>query len=989
MANRRIEVDIVANDQASGVFQSVRTNASSMSSVLIGALNGSVGAVGSLDNALRNYNSSMWRFNRVVSNAVGAAGDSIYNFTRDAINNFSELEKQHAKTMGAMATEYDKTAEAQRKFLEDSEKLKQQAITLGTVGPSGTGSLNSVMDVSYAQTALIKSGLSADDLLTSNAIESILKFAGGNDLDIDTATQFAVNLGTVFSKPVEEWGKMLDMVTKAADISVIDVEDIMDSLTYTGGIASGLGRELEEVLGIISVMGQAGLRGRVAGTGLQAFFTRILSAGELSDKAIDNAPSEYVGNMYNAFIAEAVNPDGSFKEMDDVAALLDLAMSELNDQEQAWFAKKLFGLYQMKAAYALTGAVDGDENLITDFIDQISNQSSGTNDIKYELMQASQYGKLESLKNAWEGIKTDAGDRLSPIVTTIADELFEFLNDPGNYEFDWDNLRNAISESGGLISEKYGEEIGKVVEEIGNFGIDSAIIADALVPQAGGIIGAIGKLAQGDISGALDEFAKGIEATNTNIDGLPEDLQGTATAASNVITAFTTLSTINLGTQILQIITSAFNMFVAKPIRWALGKVTSTSTTVSSVNSTINSNYVGVNAGTASVQAGTASAVNIGSVPLMNVTATVVNVYGGGGFNNPFGGGGGGGIPWLPSGGGGGLLPWLLAGGAGTAGLLGGAKIAGLLGSGGNTIAGLLGSGATATATATGKAINLYNIGGTYMSAADIVAKIGGAVGKGLTIAGILGFAGMSASPGLFDPSDKRAQNGSDWLDKYVAEGNVDYSSIAGNSAVRDYFNYIGVKDYSNKGTEYARAEIAGRTAAREEMMSYYKTGAGAEVLSEMFAAQIEENGKITEQFLTAITQWTKDGYTYTGSNDDIKEILNFMYTNFGSDYKDSWTYSGRFNDSAINNFLGSNPILNTFMADSAMTNFSDTVDSMNTIVDSVNRAIGRLQSPHVNVNVTTHVDRSGNAKSEVSLSGISNAVSRRSSQYGQVAMIN
>ena len=115
---------------------------------------------------------------------------------------------------------------------------------------------------------------------------------------------------------------MLDMVTKAADISAIDVQDIMDSLTYTGGIASGLGRDLEEVLGVISVMGQAGLRGRVAGTGLQALFTRILSNGELSDTQIDKAPTKYVGQVYNAFLEETTNKDGTFKNMDEVAASL-------------------------------------------------------------------------------------------------------------------------------------------------------------------------------------------------------------------------------------------------------------------------------------------------------------------------------------------------------------------------------------------------------------------------------------------------------------------------------------------------------------------------------------------------------------------------------------------------------------------------------------------------------------------------------------------
>lgn len=986
MAKRRIEVDIVANDGASSVFQTIRSSAASMSSTLMSALSGSASAVASLDNALRNYNASMYRYNRVVGSVVRTAGDSIYNFTRDAINNFSALEQQHAKTMGAMATDYSKTAEAQRKFLEDSEKLKQQALTLGTSGPNGKGSLNTVYDVSYAQTALIKSGMSADDILKSNAVESILKFAGGNDLDIDTATMFAVNLATVFNKPVEEWEKMLDMVTKAADISVIDVEDIMDSLTYTGGIASGLGRDLEEVLGIISVMGQAGLRGRVAGTGLQAFFTRILSAGELGETAIGNAPSEYVGNMYNAFIAEAVNADGSFKDMDEVASLLDTAMGTLNDQEQAWFAKKLFGLYQMKAAYAITGAVDEDTNLITDFINQIENESGGTNDIKYQLMQSSQYGKLESLQNAWEGIKTDVGDRLSPVVTTVADELLEFLDDPQSYKFDTDALRSAISESGVLISERYGEELGDAIANIGNFGVDSAIIAEALIPQAGGIIGAIGKLAQGDISGALDEFARGIEDTNTNIEGLPEELQGAATAASNVITAFTVLSSMNLGTQILQVITSAFNMFFAKPISWLASKITSASTTVSSTNSSMYVNHADMFSSNVTMSASTASAVNIGQVPLMNVNATVVNVYGGGGFNNPFGGnGGGGGLgPLLPSGGGG-LLPWLAAG-AGAGGytatkLLTGNSWVGqkLLGSGMNTVGngGFNWYGAnSAVLNADGTvATRLWNIGGKQMTASQIAAS----AGRMLGLAGVLGTVMSIPSSGI------------DWGSVYGSTLDKGINAGYDNEDLRQYLydNWQSSVVGASHGADIGTKNWAVQTFdAQTEMYGRWMTSEGAAEALNAIKEELENQGELSEQFLSKlVTNEGSTGGRYTGGQADLEFLFSIL---FNKEYDRPWIYADGIANKSLSKFAQS------ALDDGAVYDLSTLTSTMNEVaintndtINSLNRAIDRIQSPNISVNVTTKVDKSGNATSNVDINRVSRDVARRSSQYGQVAMMN
>lgn len=978
MANRRIEVDIIANDKASSVFRNVRTASSGMATTLMSALGGTVGAVGNLDSALRTYNASMWRFNRVVGSVVRTAGDSIYNFTKDAINNFSALEQQHAKTMGAMATEYGKTAEAQAKFIEDSQKLKQQAVTLGTYGPNGKGALNSVIDVSYAQTALVKSGMSADDLLESDAVESILKFAGGNDLDIDTATTFAVNLATVFDKPVQEWGKMLDMVTKAADISVIDVTDIMDSLTYTGGIASGLGRDLEEVLGVISVMGQAGLRGRVAGTGLQAFFTRILSAGELTDKQIEKAPTNYVGQMYNAFVAEATNADGTFKEMDDVAALLDTAMSSLNDQEQAWFAKKLFGLYQMKAAYALTGAIDGDTNMITDFIDQISNQSAGTNDIKYQLMQSSQYGKLASLGFAWEGIKTDVGDKMSPVVSAVADELLSFLKNSGNYDINWDRLREAINESGDLIGEQYGEQLGQIVSDLGNFGIDAGLVGSAMTPLVGGIASGIGKLLQGDISGALDEFSQGLDDTNGAIDDLPDELQGSAKAARNVIIAFSALSGINITTQIVQVLTSAFNTFIGKPIGAITAKLTSGSTTVTSTSSVINATSVAVNTGTA-------TGVNIGSVPLMNVTATVVNVFGGRGLPGTGGGSGlpgTGGTPLLPTGGSP-LLPMI---GSGGAGLAIGSGAAAAIGSGGSTIAGMLpgATAGTAGAATAGKVVTMYNIGGTYMTAGQALKTLGGAAFKGL---GIVGSVGMLAS--LTGSSVQTDRVFGDNLNDGIKMG-------LSNNELKEYVmeNQYGV---SNKRGSDADREYAGNMFdAVLERSGYFSSQEGlTEVLNKLID-QYESGGKFDESYFRTLFGYTASNGTYiAGSQELATQVLNTL---FGDTFKSGWAYGGSYNDSKMSDFikgqiddknfkdLSSLPsVLSQY--ETIQTSTQDVIDASKDVVDNVNRAIDRIQSPNISVNVTTNVDKSGNATSRIDINGMSRDVARRSSQYGQIAM--
>ena len=175
-------------------------------------------------------------------------------------------------------------------------------------------------------------------------------------------------------------------------------------------------------------------------------------------------------------------------------------MSDMTDEEQAWFAKKLFGLYQMKAAY---GLLNGDETDLNDVIKEIEEQSGGTNQRKLDQLLGSQYGQLTSLGNLWSGIKVDFGDRLSPFVQAIRDELFSFLSNDGNYTINFDNLRGALDESAKLIEEKYGSAIADAVRNIGGITIDLTQIGVEIGPEfADGLVKMLNSLLNGEILGS-------------------------------------------------------------------------------------------------------------------------------------------------------------------------------------------------------------------------------------------------------------------------------------------------------------------------------------------------------------------------------------------------------------------------------------------------------------------------------------------------------
>ena len=553
--NRRIDIDIVANDKSTGVFNSIASGANSMS----GRINS---GIENLNSGLHRYNNAMNSLYRSTQVAMVASGYLVYNFTQDSIKQFAEFERQHGKTMGAIASNYDKTAESQKRFLDDQKKLKDESIKLGTFGPNGNGALYNPTEVSYAQTSLSKSGVKVDDI--SAVLPDILKFAGGNDLQIETASDYAVNLATMFDVPQKKWKEMLDMVTKAADMSTIDTPDIFESLKYAGPVASALGKSLEDVLGMLVIMGNSGIKGSMGGTGIQSFMTRILNPVGANEKALETAPTENVKNKLSEFVNTTTDGNGKFKEMPELTDMLNSTMEGLSDKEQAWFAYRLFGLFQMKSG--LTLAKGGGGNL-QGVIDDIVNTSAGTNDTKWDTMLGTSWGKQEALKNVVTGIQTDVGSRLSPVTNAIVDELFNVLANKGNYNINFSKLKKAIEEAGDLIGEQYGDQLGNFTKNVGNFAIDGSRIAYANEPILEGFMSGASELLSGDFISAFSSIGDSVQKANDRINELPPELQGMAKQVRNAALALATLAGVNFAARLLENLTSLYTNTIGRMIK--------------------------------------------------------------------------------------------------------------------------------------------------------------------------------------------------------------------------------------------------------------------------------------------------------------------------------------------------------------------------------------------------------------------------------------
>lgn len=599
MADERVLIEIEAEDNASSKIDKVSSSIQNLgtSTNNLGRGTGVSGFLQSWETGLHKFNSTMRQYNATMSGInnftkrmLKDAGAAVWDFTTDSVEAYAEFTEQHAKVLGVMAnqSEYkityddnlDEVSAKQQRFLEDANKLKSQSIQLGTYGIDSQGSLMDISSVSAIQEELLKSGVSSKDILSTDIVQQLMKFSIGNDLSTTESVEFAVALGNQFGIKPQDWGGMLDKVAHTADVSVIDVADVVQSMKYAGGITAGINRPLEETLAEIAILGNFGLKGSQGGAGIQALLTRLLTQDTtvITDAQKEVAPERALKAFYDFStyaksdgsgltydqIANATSYEelgqlsGNLRPMTEIIDQMDEVMSELNDEEQAWFAKKFFGLYQMKAAY---GLLNGEETDLQAVIDEITMQSNGTNDNKYSQLLESSYGKREAFENLVQGIKVDFGERLSPFTDKIYEELTKFLSDPNNYEIDFEGLRQALQDSCDLIEEKYGTAIANAVENIGDLSIDLTQVMTELGPDIiEGVATMLGSATEGDIVGLVTDWGTMIDNMHASADELPEDLQGLADGITNVIDWFGKLMALNVATEIAELISSVLQI---------------------------------------------------------------------------------------------------------------------------------------------------------------------------------------------------------------------------------------------------------------------------------------------------------------------------------------------------------------------------------------------------------------------------------------------
>ena len=319
-------------------------------------------------------------------------------------------------------------------------------------------------------------------------LKGILDLASASGTDLARTSDIMTDAISAFGYKASDSAKFADTMTKACTSANVSVETLGESYKYCGAICGTMNYSVEEITTSLAAMGNMGIKGSQAGTTLK--------------NAISNmaAPTKNMKAAMDDLKISITNQDGSMKSWGDVIKNLQTSFKGLTQDQQAAYAKQLFGKESMAGMLAIINTSTKDYNALSD---AIKNSGGAANEAAQTQLD-NLNGQLTLLKSALEGAAITIGDKLTPYVKTAvgwvqkATDWFNSLSDAQVTSImKWAGIAAAI----GPCILIFGKVVTGVGKAVSIFGRISGAVAKAgsvmalITSPAGIVIGVLAAIA--------------------------------------------------------------------------------------------------------------------------------------------------------------------------------------------------------------------------------------------------------------------------------------------------------------------------------------------------------------------------------------------------------------------------------------------------------------------------------------------------------------
>lgn len=165
------------------------------------------------------------------------------------------------------------------------------------------------------------------------ALPGVLNMALAGGMELGESADIGSNILSQFKLDPKEMDRVSDVLTAAFTRTNTDLANIGEAMKYAGTGMAGLGVSVEQTTAMIGVMANVGLRGSIAGTGLQSTFSRMAApTGKAKDalKELGVSVADATGKMRPAevVLADVYKAVSKYGDVDRLSFFKDIAGEE-------------------------------------------------------------------------------------------------------------------------------------------------------------------------------------------------------------------------------------------------------------------------------------------------------------------------------------------------------------------------------------------------------------------------------------------------------------------------------------------------------------------------------------------------------------------------------------------------------------------------------------------------------------------------------------
>lgn len=304
-------------------------------------------------------------------------------------------------------------------------------------------------------------------------LKGILDLSAASGSDLAKTSDIVTDAISAFGNSAKDSGMFADVMTKACTSANVSVDTLGESYKYAAAVCGTMKYSVQDATTALAVMGNNGIKGSTAGNTLK--------------NAISNmaAPTDSMQKVMKKLGISITNNDGSMKSLSAVIKNIRTGFSGLTKDQQAAYAKTLFGKESMAGMLSIIKTSDKEYNNLAKAI----NNSGGAADKTSKKQLNNLNGQLTLLKSAGEGAAITIGNKLLPFIkkaTTFVQKLADKFNSLS------DEQVNTILKFAGIAA-AVGPAVfafGKIVSTIGTLHTKFAGIM-MTISKFGGIVGVI------------------------------------------------------------------------------------------------------------------------------------------------------------------------------------------------------------------------------------------------------------------------------------------------------------------------------------------------------------------------------------------------------------------------------------------------------------------------------------------------------------------